>query len=398
MVFNLAIFCDHIEKIEPITLRAFILPMYATYIEGAAKDAMEHLEEIPDKTHCQSILDHLQKITAEVATCLPEYQQSGFAQLVPLKAQLEQDREVLEQEFEEEKKQIEAPLIKVVQRADTPSKHRTSVWIWGLLTILFLIVFFPVGVIFGCLFFQELNKSNRGKEQVTAAKPQYENLGNVRAAKTECMNTYLAKVQKLEQEHPYTHTLTQLSAQYPHWQQELETVYELFLKFTKGITDSNSSPKQYDSLFVEVARTAVAQGTISAPSIQRMFEVNSNRARRIMEQLENSGIIGPQFGTAPREIMYRSIPLLESKLAKLGFEQYDSLFVEAARTAVTQGTISVTSILRTFEIGVNRAERIMEQLEKSGIIGRQIGTTPREIMYSSIPSLELKLKKLGVIE
>lgn len=215
MVFNLAIFCDHIEKIEPITLRAFILPMYATYIEGAAKDAMEHLEEIPDKTHCQSILDHLQKITAEVETCLPEYQQSGFAQLVPLKAQLEQDREVLEQEFEEEKKQIEAPLIKVVQRADTPSKHRTSVWIWGLLTILFLIVFLPVGVIFGCLFFRELNKSNRGKEQVTAAKPQYENLENVRAAKTECMNTYLAKVQKLEQGHPYTHTLAQLSAQYP---------------------------------------------------------------------------------------------------------------------------------------------------------------------------------------
>ena len=398
MVFNLAMFCDHIGKIEPITLRAFILPMYATYIEGAAKDAMEHLEEIPDKTHCQSIIDHLQKITAEVETCLPEYQQSGFAQLVPLKAQLEQDREVLEQEFEEEKKQIEAPLIKVVQRADTPSKHRTSVWIWGLLTILFLIVFFPVGVIFGCLFFRELNKSNRGKERVTAVKPQYENLEKVRAAKTECMNTYLAKVQKLEQEHPYTHTLAQLSAQYPRWQQELETVYELFLKFTKGITDSNSSPKQHNSLFAAVARTAVEQGTISVASILQMFEVSPNRAKRIIEQLENSGIIGPQIGTAPREIMYSSIPLLESKLAKLGFAQYDSLFVEVARTAVAQGTISVASILRTFEIGVNRAERIMEQLEKSGIIGRQIGTTPREIMYSSIPSLELKLKKLGVIE
>lgn len=172
----------------------------------------------------------------------------------------------------------------------------------------------------------------------------------------------------------------------------------MFLKFTKGITDSNSSPKQHNSLFAAVARTAVEQGTISVASIQQMFEVSPNRAKRIIEQLENSGIIGPQIGTAPREIMYSSIPLLESKLAKLGFAQYDSLFVEVARTAVAQGTISVVSILRTFEIGVNRAERIMEQLEKSGIIGRQIGTSPREIMYSSIPSLELKLKKLGVIE
>ena len=398
MVFNLAMFCDHIGKIEPITLRAFILPMYATYIEGAAKDAMEHLEEIPDKRHCQSILDHLQKIATEVEICLPEYLQSGFAQLMPLKAQLEQDREVLEQEFEEEKKQIEASFTKVVQRANTPNEHRSLIWIWGLLTILFLFVFFPVGIILGCLLFWELNKSNMGIEQVTAAKLQYENLENVRTAKTECMNTYLAKVQKLEQEHPYTHILAQLSAQYPRWQQELETVYELFLKFTKGITDRNSSPKQYDSLFVEVARTAVTQGTISAPSIQRMFEVNSNRARRIMEQLEKSGIIGPQIGTAPREIMYSSIPSLESKLAQLGFAQYDSLFVEVARTAVTQGTISAPSIQRMFEVNSNRARRIMEQLEKSGIIGPQIGTAPREIMYSSIPSLELKLKRLGVIE
>lgn len=399
MVFNLAVFCDHIEKIEPITLRAFILPMYATYIDGAAKDAMEHLEEISVKTHCQSILNNLQNITAKVEACLPEYQQSGFAQLIPLKTQLEQDREELEQEFEVEKKRIEAPLIEVVQRIDTPSKYHTLfMWIWGLLTVIFLIIFFPVGIIFGCLFYRELTKPKWKKEQIPASKQRFENLEKVKAAKTECMNVYLAKVQKLEQEHPYTRTLAQLSVQYPRWQQELESVYELFLKFTKGITDSNSSLKQHNSLFAAVARTAVEQGTISVASIQQMFEVSPNRAKRIIEQLENSGIIGPQIGTAPREIMYNSIPLLESKLAKLGFAQFDSLFVEVARTAVEQGTISVTSILRTFEIGVNRAERIMEQLEKSGIIGRQIGTAPREIMYSSIPSLELKLKKLGVIE
>ena len=99
------------------------------------------------------------------------------------------DREVLEQEFEEEKKQIEASFTKVVQRANTPNEHRSLVWIWGLLTILFLFVFFPVGIILGCLLFWELNKSNMGIEQVTAAKLQYENLENVRTAKTECMKS-----------------------------------------------------------------------------------------------------------------------------------------------------------------------------------------------------------------
>ena len=92
----------------------------------------------------------------------------------------------------------------------------------------------------------------------------------------------------------------------------------MFLKFTKGITDSNSSPKQHNSLFVAVARTAVAQGTISVVSILRIFEIGVNRAERIMEQLEKSGIIGRQIGTTPREIMYSSIPSLELKLKKLG--------------------------------------------------------------------------------
>ena len=35
MVFNLAIFCDHIEKIEPITLRAFILDRKSTRLNSS---------------------------------------------------------------------------------------------------------------------------------------------------------------------------------------------------------------------------------------------------------------------------------------------------------------------------------------------------------------------------
>lgn len=316
--FNLAIFCDHIEKIEPITLRAFILQMYTSYVEGTAKDAMEHLEEIADKAHCQSILDHLQTISSGIKTYLPEYRQSGFAQLVPLKKKLEQEREVLEQEFEAEKKQINAPLTEVVQRINQPDKHHVLyLWIWGLLTIAFVFIFLPIGLIFGCLFLREWFKSSKANEQIRAAKQQFENLEDVKTAKTECMNVYLMKVRKMEQEHPYTHTLEQLSAQYPGWQQELETVYDLFLKITGGKANGSRPQRLYDSLFAEVARSAVEQGTISAALIQRTFEVGVNRAGRIMEQLEKSGIIGRQIGTAPREIMYSSIPSLELKLKKL---------------------------------------------------------------------------------
>ena len=61
--------------------------------------------------------------------------------------------------------------------------------------------------------------------------------------------------------------------------------------------------------------------------------------------------------------------------------KYDSLFAEIARDAVSQGQISTSMIQRNYEVGFNRAGRIMMQLERAGIVGRQEGAKPRDILY-----------------
>ncbi|MBQ1253347.1 MAG: DNA translocase FtsK [Alistipes sp.] len=76
--------------------------------------------------------------------------------------------------------------------------------------------------------------------------------------------------------------------------------------------------------------------------------------------------------------------------------KYDVLFGEVARAAVTNGMISTSSIQRNYEVGFNRAGRIMLQLEKAGIVGPQVGAKPREIKFYDLPSLEAKLQSLGV--
>jgi S-DNA-T family DNA segregation ATPase FtsK/SpoIIIE len=76
--------------------------------------------------------------------------------------------------------------------------------------------------------------------------------------------------------------------------------------------------------------------------------------------------------------------------------KYDALFGEVARAAVTNGMISTSSIQRNYEVGFNRAGRIMLQLERAGIVGPQVGSKPREIKYYDLPSLEAKLQDLGV--
>ena len=88
--------------------------------------------------------------------------------------------------------------------------------------------------------------------------------------------------------------------------------------------------------------------------------------------------------------------------AQMGSEEssapvkYDSLFAEIARDAVSQGQISTSMIQRNYEVGFNRAGRIMMQLERAGIVGRQQGAKPRDILYHDLPSLEAKLQELGL--
>lgn len=77
-------------------------------------------------------------------------------------------------------------------------------------------------------------------------------------------------------------------------------------------------------------------------------------------------------------------------------QKYDPKFGEIAREAVTSGIISTSMIQRNFEVGFNRAGRIMLQLERAGIVGPQIGSKPREIKFYDLPSLEARLQELGI--
>ena len=79
--------------------------------------------------------------------------------------------------------------------------------------------------------------------------------------------------------------------------------------------------------------------------------------------------------------------------------KYDALFAEIARDAVGGGdNFSVSYIQRTYEVGFNRAGRIMTQLERAGIVGPQVpGAKSRDVKIYDMPTLEAKLQELGVL-
>ena len=69
----------------------------------------------------------------------------------------------------------------------------------------------------------------------------------------------------------------------------------------------------------------------------------------------------------------------------------DPLFDEAARFIITQSTASVSSLQRRYQIGYNRAGKIMDQMEASGIVGPAVGAKPRNILVDG-PTLDLILE------
>lgn len=76
-------------------------------------------------------------------------------------------------------------------------------------------------------------------------------------------------------------------------------------KVTSGGDDYQSEEEYDDPLYTEIASFAVRTGKISASLIQRKYRLGYNRAARIIDLLEERGIIGPQNGSKPREVLVK---------------------------------------------------------------------------------------------
>ena len=68
---------------------------------------------------------------------------------------------------------------------------------------------------------------------------------------------------------------------------------------------ANNFAGEDDEAYNEVVEFAIQTGKISASLIQRRFRFGYNRAARMMDLLESRGIVGPQNGSKPREVLVK---------------------------------------------------------------------------------------------
>lgn len=70
-----------------------------------------------------------------------------------------------------------------------------------------------------------------------------------------------------------------------------------------GSSDDGSDADRYDELFEDAGRMVIEKEKASIGYLQRMFRIGFNRAARIMDQLCEAGVVGPEEGTKPRKIL-----------------------------------------------------------------------------------------------
>ena len=99
------------------------------------------------------------------------------------------------------------------------------------------------------------------------------------------------------------HTISQQKAEYD---QRFMNLGESDSSDRPGMEEVRDAKEEYDDpLYNEIVEFVITSGKASASLLQRRFKLGYNRAARIIDLLEERGIIGPQSGSKPREVLVK---------------------------------------------------------------------------------------------
>ena len=74
-------------------------------------------------------------------------------------------------------------------------------------------------------------------------------------------------------------------------------------KINSAVSSGGIGSSERDEYFVDAGRFIIEKEKASIGMLQRMFKIGFNRAARIMDQLSEAGIVGPEEGTKPRKVI-----------------------------------------------------------------------------------------------
>ena len=87
------------------------------------------------------------------------------------------------------------------------------------------------------------------------------------------------------------------------YKQEMEDRMTQVAQAAVSLPGASGGGNELDSNFAEAGRFIIEKDKASIGMLQRVFKIGFNRAARIMDQLSDAGVVGPEEGTKPRKVL-----------------------------------------------------------------------------------------------
>ncbi|HGG57763.1 MAG TPA: DNA translocase FtsK, partial [Nannocystis exedens] len=80
-------------------------------------------------------------------------------------------------------------------------------------------------------------------------------------------------------------------------------VYNRSITEKRETSDEDRSERKVDALYDKAVQIVAEAGKVSTSMVQRRLNIGYNRAAKIVDMMEEDGVIGPSRGTTPREVL-----------------------------------------------------------------------------------------------
>ena len=340
MTFNLSQALDLLENEENVNFRLFASGLFLSPIRDMAKDAVQELEEIADKEYAQNIVKRTNVLTGSDKTIYDSYKNTPWATFLSIKSQIEQDlktkkkeirqisdhlneKEIITKKYKEKEKKT-----KKAEGFENSTNEGNGKGCMGcFITTIVLLSLFTIGTYctqdyyltkggivllvlsiltyFSPIIVKYLKKVESLAGNDTKANTKDETLENEIESLENEIKSLSDELTNLQQEETrlttqYNELLQEITADCPKWESKLSEIAE-FIPHKEKKKLANLDP-----LFTEAAKLIIKKKDTSISLIQRKFAIGYNRAARIMNQLEECGIVGTEEDSKSRQLLCES--------------------------------------------------------------------------------------------
>lgn len=328
LIFNIKQIADKIDQAQSVNLQIFLSSLFLPPAIAYTNEALQNLEEIADKEYAYKVLERIEKTKSLNDLNNVQYQGTSWSKYLELK-------EVLDTSFYDKSIKLKERQINTLKRNESKNRERYKTkreLSSGCLGCSGLFSLFIIGMLIYSFMDNDPNAS-----------------GGVLVAII----------------------VMAITAVIYNWN---KTIREKESALKNSIVS-----KEVDSMIEHI------QEEIAGLVAQK--EAVANEFKNVVNSMNKECHDW-------KEQMLEILQLLPHELVSEGSSSapLDPMLLEVAEFCVHEDDVSISRIQRKFAIGVNRANRIVEQLEAVGIVGPYDGNQSRELLCDNVEELNVLLK------